>query len=470
MSDEVREIERSEPEPERNGPPALDAERDWHPGFIRRLVEALEAGGVRWCVVRNAEEIPYRVGHDVDILVAPADESRALEIVLETVRGSGLFLLRVNRGLEHLTVDVAAADLSGRRFLHVDLQTALHYRGRVMVDAEDLLAHRELHDGIWSLTPGMEAYALLLHAALTKAELKEKYAERVRALAGSAPAELERIAAERLGRKLGERLPNVHSENDLLALRPWLARAVDRRFPSNRWRRPWFVVQRGIATTHVRLRPRGVFAVFLGPDGSGKSSTTDLLVEELSDPSSRIPVHRVYLGSGKPLLPTRRLMRRIHRATGRKPSGPAPLRDVRPRRLKGAIHVLIDEIVRYWVQVFPKLAPTGIVVADRYTYDVLRVNNDVIRSPWFRRFATTIVPEPDVTFYLEGDPEVVAARKQELTVAETMRQQEAYRGLAGLVRTFRPVDLSVRDRAAIRGLALQVLDAFAERNGGRRRS
>jgi hypothetical protein len=101
---------------------------------------------------------------------------------------------------------------------------------------------------------------------------------------------------------------------------------------------------------------------------------------------------------------------------------------------------------------------------------VLRVNNDVIRSRWFRRLVTTIVPEPDITFYLEGDPAVVAARKQELTVAETIRQQEVYRGLAGLVRTLRPIDLSVRDRAAIRALALRVLDVFAERNGGRARA
>jgi thymidylate kinase len=468
MSDEVRQLPRSEPDRDEASSSA-SADADWAPAFIRLLVRELELAGVRWCVLRNPDDLPDRVGHDVDVLVHPADEARAVEVVRDAVARSDLFLVRTYRGVEHLGIDVAASDLSGRRFLHLDLQTALRYRGRLLIDAEDLLAHRAARDGIWSPTAGMEAYALLLHAALHKRELKEKYAERLRVLIDAAPGELERLATVRLGRRLGEQLAAVRAQEDLLALRSRLAGAVDRRSPSNRWRRPWFVVRSGLAMTRLRLRPRGVFVVLLGPDGSGKSSTTDLLVRELDDPSSVIPVRRVYLGSGTPLLPTRRIMRRIHKRTGKKPSGPTPLRDVRPRRLKGAIHVMADEIVRYWVQVRPKLAPHGIVVSDRYAYDVLRVNNGVIRRPWFRRLVTTLVPEPDITFYLEGDPEVVAARKQELTVAETIRQQEVYRGLGGLLRSFRPIDLSVRDRAAMRDLALQVLDAFARRNGGEAR-
>jgi thymidylate kinase len=463
VSDEVREIARSEVTRDER---ASGDERDWAPGFIRLLVRELETAGVRWCVLRNPEDLPDHVGHDVDVLVHPSDEGTAVDVVRDVIRRSGLFLVRTYRGVEHLGIDVAASDLSGRRFLHLDLQTALRYRGRLLIDADDVLAHSASRDGIRSPTPEMEAYALLLHAALHKGELKKKYADRVLELVTAAPGELERLAAERLGHRLGRQLAAVRTQEDLLALRSRLARAIDRRFPPNRWLRPWFVLRSGVAMTRLRVRPRGVFVVLLGPDGSGKSTTTDLLVQQLSDPSSVIPVHRVYLGSGTPLLPTRRVMRRIHKRTGKKPSGPAPLRDVRARRLKGAIHVMTDEILRYWVQVRPRLAPHGIVVSDRYAYDVLRVNNEVIRRPWFRRLVTRIVPEPDLTFYLEGDPEVVAARKQELTVAETIRQQVVYRGLAGLVRSFRPIDLSVRDDAAMRDLALQVLDAFARRNGG----
>ena len=61
---------------------------------------------------------------------------------------------------------------------------------------------------------------------------------------------------------------------------------------------------------------------------------------------------------------------------------------------------------------------------------------------------------------------MIAERKRELTVAETIRQQEAYRELAELIPTFRPLDLTVRDDPALRRVALEILDVFAARNGG----
>jgi hypothetical protein len=142
------------------------------------------------------------------------------------------------------------------------------------------------------------------------------------------------------------------------------------------------------------------------------------------------------------------------------------VRDVAPRRLRGPLHVMADEILRYWVHVKPRLAPHGVVLVDRYAYDVLRVNNRTIQKPWFRRLAVAVIPSPQVTFLLEGDPVVITARKQELTVAETTRQLRAYRKLAGLVPNFRPVELTVRDDQELCGVAREVLGAYARRNRG----
>lgn len=441
--------------------------RDWPASFVRALCLALNDAEIRWLVLRNHEDLPDRVGHDVDIVVHPDDAPRIADLVRSLVRKEGLFLLRVYRGIEHHTFDVAASDLGGRLLLHVDVQTAARYRGRLLIDADDILAHRRrTAEGLWALTEGMEGYALLLHAALHKGALKDKYADRLLTLESTAAGEMLRVATERLGPGLGRRLANVRTEPELLTLRKKLGRAVDRRYPGNVWRRPWFNLRSGVTMTRLRLRPRGLFVVFLGPDGSGKSSTTDLLATMLGTQSNVLPVHRVYLGSGTPLLPTRKLMRRVHARSGRRAKNREHVRDVRPRRLRGALHVMADEIVRYWLQVWPRLSPHGIVLADRYAYDVLRVNNATVRRRWFRRFATAIIPSPDIAFMLEGLPAVIAARKGELTLAETIRQQEAYRELAGLVPGFRTLDLTIRDEPALRRVALQILDAFAVRNGG----
>jgi thymidylate kinase len=447
------------------GRPSED--QDWVPGFLRGFFGTLDRAGIRWVVLRNHEDLPHQVGNDIDLVVHPQDRARIDGLVRTVTRELGLFLLRVHRRVEYDAYDVAASDLGGRLFLEVEVHASCEYRGRVFVDADDLVAHRRRFDGwLWALSPGMEAYALLLHAALHKGELKPKYASRLVALEAREPGELLRIASQHLGRHLGHALATVRTEPQLLALRDDLARAVDRRYRGNLWRRPSSSVRRKIRNSRLRLRPEGLLVVFLGPDGSGKSSTTDLLVDMLSNRPDALPVHRVYLGSGAMVLPTRKFMKWLRARQRGQVKKPKQVRDVRPRPLRGGLHVMADEIVRYWLQVRPRLSPHSIVLADRYAYDVFKVNNETVQRPWFRRLATAIIPTPDVTFFLEGDPAVIAERKQELTVAETIRQQREYRKLARLVPDFRPIDLTVRDDAALRGVALQILHEFAARNGG----
>jgi thymidylate kinase len=438
----------------------------WPAAFLGELADALDRAGVRWVILRNHQDLPDRIGHDVDIIVHPADAETS-ELVIRGVASRGrLFLVRSYRGIEHLSFDVAARDLTGRLFLHVDIQTSMQFRGRRLVDAEDLLADRRRSGRVWVPSPGMEGYAILLHAGLNKHALKPKYRGRVAAIGLEHPGEIERAATPDLGPDLARRLGAVRTEDELLALTGEVRRAVDGRHRANAWRRPAFEVRSTVTQARLKVRPRGMFVCFLGPDGSGKSSTTDLMEQLLGAQQAVLPVSRVYMGSGTPVLPTRKLTRRMH---GIKKDGEGKaqeIRDVAPRRLRGALHVTADEILRYWVHVRPKLSPHGIVLADRYAYDLFRVNNAKVRTTWFRRLATLVIPAPDITFFLEGDPAVIADRKKELTVEETVRQQSAYRELAGFVPNFRPLDLTTRDDAALRRVALQILQAYAARNHG----
>jgi thymidylate kinase len=445
-------------------PPAPDGVA-WPARFIGELASALDDAGVRWLILRNHEDLPDRVGHDIDIIVHPSDAKAVGETILGAVRRCGLFLVRSYRGIEHHSFDVAASDLTGRLFLHVDIQTSMQYRGRRLIDAEELLVDRRRSGDVWVPPPGMEGYALLLHAGLNKGALKPKYLARVIAIERDHPGEIERAAESRLGSDLARRFAAVCTEGELLVLRPELERAIDRHHPGNIWRRPTFVGRSAARQIRLRVRPRGLFVVFVGPDGSGKSSTVDLLAELLNAQPDVLAVRRVYLGSGKPVLPTRKLTRRLHGV--KDGSGKAQqIRDVAPRRLRGALHVTLDEILRYWVQVRPRLSPHGLVLADRYAYDLFRVNNPLVRKGWFRRLGTLVIPAPDLTFFLEGDPAAIADRKKELTVEETIRQQRAYRELASFVPNFRSLDLSVRDDAALRRVGVQILTAYAARNHG----
>ena len=447
------------------GEPAARPGEDWPAGFIGELSGALDREGIRWLVLRNHQDIPDRIGHDIDLVVHPSDAAGVERVMRDVVSANGLFLARSYRGIEHLSFDVAAGDLAGRLFLHVDIQTSMQYRGRRLIDAQDLLVGRRRYGTVWVPAPGVEGYAILLHAGLNKHALKPKYRARIAELELEEPGAIERAATRDLGPDLARRLGAVREEADLLALTGDLQRAIDGRHRANSWRRPLFEARSAATQARLKARPRGLFVCFIGPDGSGKSTTVDLMAKLLGAQQDVLPVNRVYLGSGKPVLPTRKLTRRLHGIKDGDGKAQA-IRDVTPRRLRGALHVTADEILRYWVQVRPKLSPHGIVLADRYAYDLFRVNNPTVRKRWFRRLGTMVIPAPDITFFIEGDPAVIAERKKELTVEETVRQQRAYRELAAFVPNFRPLDLGVRDEATLRRVALDILQTYARRNHG----
>jgi hypothetical protein len=178
---------------------------EWVARFLLALVGELDAASTRWLILRNHQDLPERVGHDVDLIVHPGDVATVEPLLRALVRREGLALLRAYAGIEHETFDVAAADLGGRLLLHVDVQTAARYRGRLLVDADDLLRQRRRVDRLWVPTPAMEAYALLLHAALHKHQLKPRYVQRLTELRLADPDGLEARGGPRRGPARGRR-------------------------------------------------------------------------------------------------------------------------------------------------------------------------------------------------------------------------------------------------------------------------
>jgi hypothetical protein len=70
---------------------------------------------------------------------------------------------------------------------------------------------------------------------------------------------------------------------------------------------------------------------------------------------------------------------------------------------------------------------------------------------WLLRLIWWFVPRPDLIILLDAPPEVLQARKQEVSFEESARQRQAYRSLVGsmanghIVDAARPLERVVRD-------------------------
>jgi len=284
------------------------------------------------------------------------------------------------------------------------------------------------------------------------------------------PAQFLAAAEAAVGRKLGQQLAeSVQSgqPEHALRLRGRLVRACVRRRPATLVR--WLGVRAGAAADRVRgwLRPSGHLVILVGPDGSGKTTSADLICRRFA--GTHIPVSGVYLGAQAPLLPTRRLSQQIRKRLAGGAAKVKPVKDVtRRQRLSGLVHILADKWLRYLVHVRPRLARGEVVVLDRYFYDLRTFPHPLVQRPWLETLVMRLIPEPALAFCLVADPALITARKNELTVAETERQIACYRGLSRWVRNFRemPADgdrTAVIDRMAELVLALYTSHRSPER-------
>jgi thymidylate kinase len=218
---------------------------------------------------------------------------------------------------------------------------------------------------------------------------------------------------------------------------------------------------------------------FLGTDGVGKSTVTSRIERDLAPAFSSTeryhrPVETVLW----------RLRQRMKRYRARSSSvestdanapgtdAQATPSEVPPRGLPASILKLglwwADyTVLGYLLTIYPRLVRSTLVLFDRYYHDLLVYPRSYrYGGPlWLARLVGRLIPRPDLVFLLDAPPEVIQARKQELTFEQTAYEREAYlnvvRGLpnAHVVDASKPIDTVVNEVEEI------ILEHMADRTG-----
>lgn len=163
---------------------------------------------------------------------------------------------------------------------------------------------------------------------------------------------------------------------------------------------------------------KGIIIVFLGPDGSGKSSVIEQIIPILSPKFQRtcyIHLHPRFgikaKGKSTPVTnPHGQLSRGLLSSTAK------------------LLYFLNVYCFGYLLKIRPMMIQNTLVIFDRYYHDLLV---DPIRyryggPMWFARWVAKLIPKPDFFILLDAPPEVLQSRKQEVPFEETVRQRQAY--------------------------------------------
>ena len=194
--------------------------------------------------------------------------------------------------------------------------------------------------------------------------------------------------------------------------------------------------------------------VILGPDGSGKSSVIERLIDQKWSPAKSIrSMH----------LRPRLSLKGVPGAPVTDPHG-GPPRGMFSSMVKLGYLLFIYNI-GYLLKVWPLLLRSNLLVFDRYYHDMLV---DPIRyryggPMWLAGVVGRLVPKPDLWLLLDAPPEVLQARKKEVPIQETRRQKEAYLRLVQGMSNGIIIDASQPIEQVVAEARTAILDHMAAR-------
>ena len=390
---------------------------------MKEITAALEAAGVPF-VVRGTERPDHP--SDLDIHIENRECERVIDLLLR-LDGAPIAGLTPSRP-HHLTlmvpvargsqlVDVSIGPLSlGPHVLQDAKTVSRDTEGSKLTGASlivDLLPRRLLAGKIPEsrhVSAAEEAWSAMSTADQTALEV-EMVAQFGPAIAGAVAKALQGFGT-----------------SELVSVAPQARRRYVRALLRKRSGR--LHLKRNVAARmSVRPKPfgwptRGTLVVFIGTDGTGKTTTATRVVEELQ--RLGMPAGLRYFGRTRGNLPgvgaLRGALERRDPASATDGPRPAPLRWHRLRRL-GSWYYAVEYALRFWFTVFPRLWLGRTVVMDRFVYDLSVMPSGSASAP---ALARRLVPQPTVVIHLEAPAKEIHERKPERTVEEISARQAIF--------------------------------------------
>jgi hypothetical protein len=410
---------------------------DAHP-LLRRLFAALEARRVVWVLLRLPSDLAKPAG-DVDLLVAPEDVDRLLEVAEElgfvALPGwespPGLILVCYDRPSDHWVV--------------LDIATAVSFRSpgswELPGGAREVLSRRHLRDGVAVPLDDEAFWLLLAHCLLDGGAVPAHYRGALQALA-------PRSSGSFVGRAVlsaaGNRLEPAAFHEAVLA-GDWqrLTEVGTRLVDDLKRERSVMDSSRATAKRAIRIarkpfllrRRRGLSVALLGPNGVGKSTVA------------------AGLQQGFPL-GARILHMGLWKTAATRPGARAVEIMTRPLRLWGR------SAVAHYHQARGRL-----VIYDRYVYEArLPAKPPLLAAKrlyfWVLGHA---IPPPDAAVVLDVAGDVAYGRKQENPPEELESERRVYANLAASEPLIELVDASKPPDAVRADVTAIVWDKVAAR-------
>jgi thymidylate kinase len=405
---------------------------------VSRLLHVLNAADIPYVVLHGYEGLwERRPASDLDIAVSRDGFLARHHFLRQLQREFGWHIvqrLTYEHESEYIVLWRETDDCHASLVLCVDLCVDYRDSGRVVLRSGQLLASRRRRSAYWIPAPAIE-FVYLFTKRLLKRAVEPRHTRQLSALAHEAPAEARRCLTALYGPQMASRIiDSAISENwqtllgEQSTVRQTFYRNTLRHQPRSvldYWMRD---ARRRV---HRLFNGTGFAVALMGPDGAGKTTVARELMASSSGVFRRSRYYHWRPGLLPPLMRWLGKTQSIEEVVdphGRPPHNMAI-------SLVSLFYYFADFLLGYSLRVFAFRQRTGLVVFDRYFYDLyvdptryrMRVPRELVQQ------LMTIVPRPDMIVVLDASVEQIGSRKTELESLELERQTRVFHDLVRLL-------------------------------------
>lgn len=379
--------------------------------FLTTFFDFLNKNG-EYAVLRNFEGLPaHNSSRDIDIVIEPSTYRRIKGDLIELIVKEGWRIVTYLNSDRLITWVCACVDTDGRtEIVQFDFFFHTSLFGVTLLEAKDFLSGRQFNGTIYHVDKEYEFLDKYMYDRVVGVAYPEKYSKTREAVENS--EEVKRVLKKVFS-------SNNISECDKISGKRLLLNALKQNLCSN----PFRTVGRMLKFEyyHIRnyVRSNTGFSVgFTGPDGSGKTTVIDLILERLA-PVFRT-AHAYYhfrptlFGNLGEVAHSAGLKKEVDRDYSQPHRGGKTGFFSSSARL---FYYSLDYVLGYFVKVKTVTRITRLVIFDRYYTDIIcdsRRSRIHLPYKFLYAFGKCFIPSLDYNILLTASSETILARKKEL--------------------------------------------------------
>lgn len=371
--------------------------------FLTEIFNFLN-NNAEYAVLRNYEDLPEHPTRDIDIIITRQSFNRIRKSFVRIFTKDGYKLFQYYKGSEMHSLVFGKIQGIKCSFISFDFLFSIYARNTVFYNAIEVLATKIFNGKLYHVRRDEEFLAKFIYNTYLGQAYPSKYLN------------IKQEAISKFKQDIDSRLNNIGWEK-LEELEAGLTKKHGNLRVRGIFNRLTDITRYHYATISNLFASQGIAIGFTGPDGAGKTTVIENMINKLNKIYNNIPLHHFrpqLIGNLGDVAHSAGLKKEVDHNFDKPHRGN---KTSTPNSIARLSYYSIDYIIGYWIKIKTQLFKRNIIVFDRYYTDIeCDSRRSRIYLPlWFLHgFGKLFIPKLDYNILLTARTETILNRKREL--------------------------------------------------------